>query len=238
MKKYKAILFDLDGTLLPMDMDEFMTGYFKELTTKIDTDINPEKFKGYIWKSTKDMITSLDEKKTNQDIFFESFNQLVEGDMYKYKEKFDIFYRDHFPILEQYTKPDPIVKEIIEYLKEKGIKLVIATNPVFPLEAVEHRIGWAELDKNDFELITSYENMHFTKPNIQYYKEILNKIEVEPDHAMMVGNDMGEDIVASKTGMDTYYIDTFGIDKGTSDIKPDHTGSLRDFFDYVKKIYG
>lgn len=31
----KAILFDLDGTLLPMDQDEFTKGYFNLLAAKL-----------------------------------------------------------------------------------------------------------------------------------------------------------------------------------------------------------
>ncbi|MBS4536918.1 HAD family hydrolase [Clostridium sp. D2Q-11] len=237
MKKYKAILFDLDGTLLPMDMDEFMNGYFKELTGEINYDVSPEIFKRYIWQSTMDMITSIEKEKTNQDVFFESFSKLINDDIVNYKNQFNSFYKEHFPNLKQYTKPDPIVKDIIEFLKEKNVKMVVATNPVFPREAIEHRIDWAGLNTENFDLITSYENMHFTKPNSEYYKEILDKIGIDKENAIMVGNDMDEDIVASKIGLQTFYIDTYGIDKGVADFKPDHVGSLRDFFDYIKEIY-
>lgn len=233
MKNIKAILFDLDGTLLPMDMGEFMGGYFDELTNKMKHRKSPKELKKYIWDSTDAMIKSSETSKTNQEIFFNRFSKYVDN-LNEYKKDFYDFYNNDFVRLKKYVKPDPIVIDIVEYLKDKDIKLVVATNPVFPKEAIYHRIQWAGLEKEDFDLITSYENMHFTKPNLEYYEEILDKIEVEPSKSMMVGNDMKEDMISKKFGLNTFYIDTYGIDKGDTDIQPDRRGSLREFYEFIK----
>ena len=55
--RYKAILFDLDGTLLPMDMEVFTNGYFKELYKTVNLPQIPiQSFVDAIWKGTYSMM--------------------------------------------------------------------------------------------------------------------------------------------------------------------------------------
>ena len=57
--KLKAVLFDLDGTLLPMNQDEFIGAYFKELAkVACNETVTPETLKNMIWASTKAMVTN------------------------------------------------------------------------------------------------------------------------------------------------------------------------------------
>ncbi|WP_425446089.1 HAD family hydrolase [Dethiothermospora halolimnae] len=223
-----TILFDLDGTLLPLDMEEFTKAYFKELSIKLSSYIEPEKLSKQVWSSTDYMIKNLDDKKTNMEAFFEDFDERIEHDVKELKPVFDEFYKLDFTKLKDVVYPNKIVKEIVNILKNKGYDMVIATNPLFPRDAIYHRIEWAGLDRNDFTLITTYENMHYCKPNLEYYKEILYKIKKDSKDIMMIGNDMQEDMVASKLGIKTYLVEDYMIDRGNISYSPNHKGSLQD----------
>jgi FMN phosphatase YigB (HAD superfamily) len=229
-------MFDLDGTLLPVDMEVFLKAYFKELSKKFFEVMHPEKLTETVLTSTEYMINNLEEEKTNMDAFFEDFQKRINVDIRELMPKFNEFYKFDFRKLKNVVNPNPLVKDIIKELKAKGYKLVVATNPVFPKDAILHRIEWAGLNKNDFIYITSYESMHFCKPHLNYYKEILNVINRTPDEVMMVGNDVQEDMVASELGIYTYLIEDYMIDKGYPKYTYTHKGTLNDFYNFVKQL--
>ena len=94
----------------------------------------------------------------------------------------------------------------MEKLKQLGLKIIIATNPFFPKIATHQRITWAGLNPNDFALVTTYENSRFCKPNLAYYQDILDKFGLKADECIMVGNDMGEDMIAQKLGLKVFLL--------------------------------
>ncbi len=65
--------------------------------------------------------------------------------------------------------------------------------PVFPRTATYKRIRWAGLSPGDFEIVTTYEICHASKPSTAYYREILDWIGLAPADCVMVGNDVGDD---------------------------------------------
>ncbi len=78
---------------------------------------------------------------------------------------------------------------------------------MFPRIAVERRLVWGKLDGLNFDLITTYHNMHATKPHPQYYREILSKLDCPPAEALMVGDDWELDLApAASLGMHTFWI--------------------------------
>ncbi|MCK8816950.1 HAD family hydrolase [Natroniella sulfidigena] len=230
LEQKTTILFDLDGTLLPLDIDQFLEKYFQLLAQQFSDIAAPEEFITKLMAATDKMINNQGAK-TNQEVFVSNFGTLFadekESDLV---ERFEKFYQHKFPLLRKGIEADPKVVEIIEKLKGSNYKLVVATNPLFPRLAIEERIKWAGLEPNDFDLITSSENMHHAKPNLGYYKEILEKIAATAEECIMVGNDLGEDMVAQKLGIDGFLIEDFLIDRDEAeDIKPQWQGSLKEF---------
>jgi len=102
--------------------------------------------------------------------------------------------------------PSEIPAKIVRSMAEKGYGMVLATNPLFPMCAVESRLAWAGLQAQDFLLVTNYSNSSFCKPNPGYYCEIFFKIKREPQECLMVGNSPAEDMCVGDLGAETFLV--------------------------------
>ena len=230
-----TILFDLDGTLLPMNPDKFMYLYFKELGKHFKEYIDPEKITEVIMDCTTVMIKNI-EPILNQDIFMKRFKEIVGGNKDFYLSEFHKFYDGSFKAVQESTWQNENIINSVRLLKEKGYKVVIATNPLFPMKANHHRIRWAGLDPEDFEYISSFENNQYCKPNLEFYQEVLSNINKQPSECMMVGNDVLEDLVSAKLGLKTFLIDECIINTHNLDINANHVGNYNDFYNLVKEL--
>ena len=214
--KYQGILFDLDGTLLPMDNDSFIKGYLKLLSGAVaHLGYTPDTMIPTMWKGVAAMVKN-DGTRTNYDIFWEHFSAAFGPKVYDHVPCFDAFYTDPngFHLAKALTTPTPMAKKAVELARQSAHCVVLATNPFFPRVAVESRMGWAGLTPNDFDLVTTYENSHSCKPNPAYYAEICQKLGLDPKQCLMIGNNAEEDVAASAAlGMDTYLLTDCLIDE-------------------------
>lgn len=230
-----TVIFDLDGTLLPLDMEEFTHAYFNEMCITFHDIIEPKQLIDHIWKATGVMVKNL-EYRTNEEVFMEAFSKLIDGDLETYQKRFDKFYDEGFLKVKDKVNCLPIIKAAVNTLKEKGYNVVIATNPLFPRKAIIHRINWAGFKEEDFSYISSYESNHYCKPQIQFYEEVLKDIDKTPAECMMVGNDVEEDLVAGKLGMETYLITNHIIKRDDSEICCTYKGTYEDFYRFAKEL--
>ena len=232
----KNILFDLDGTLLPMDQDKFANGYFSRLVKKLaPLGYEPQKTVDGVWAGTAAMVKN-DGGITNEKAFWLKFEELFGKDALRDKPVFDEFYRKEFNDVKSDCGFNPAAAKTVKELKEKGFKLILATNPIFPAVATESRIKWAGLDKGDFELYTTYENSHYCKPNPAYYGEILENLSLEPSECLMVGNDVIEDGAAQKLGIKVFLLTDCLINKKGIDINAYPHGSFKELSEFIKTI--
>jgi len=205
----KAILFDLDGTLLPIDMNDFESIYFRGLSSHFLDWMEPKAFIEIVWKATLAMVMSEDDR-TNEAIFYEAFTPLIgEHRVLEAMHRFEQFYLGKFADLKKALHPTPSWKPLLNDLRNKGYALVCATNPVFPKMATEQRLSWIGLDFEDFDLVTTFESSKACKPQLKYYQDIFNYINIEPSQALMVGNDTFEDTVVAHLGTKTYLVTDF-----------------------------
>jgi HAD superfamily hydrolase (TIGR01549 family) len=231
-----AVLFDLDDTLLGNDMEVFLQNYFPLLTAYAKPIIDPDKFLPELMQATQAIISNQDPKLTNRQVFWDVFcerNGLVQNEVEPF---FDRFYVEQFGKLEQVTQRRPEAAPMVRWCKEQGLKVVVATNPLFPLAAVEQRLSWAGVPVSDydFDLVTSIENMHSSKPHATYYSEILTDIGVEPGRALMVGDDWRNDIEpASAMGLYTFWIAPPDAEAPDAE-EIDARGQLADLFQLLK----
>ncbi len=232
----KAVLFDLDGTLVPMDQDVFVGDYFKRISTKLAPyGYEPKQFIDTIWKGTYAMIKNNSEK-CNEEVFWE-YAKTVYGDkILADKPLFDEFYETEFDKVKAVCGFNPKAAQTVYKLKEMGYKVALATNPIFPERATRWRIGWAGLNPSDFEFYTTYENINCCKPNPAYYIEVAKRIGVDPAECLMVGNDVGDDMVAEKVGMKVFLLTDCLINKTDEDISKYPNGSFQELMKYIDKF--
>lgn len=224
----KTILFDLDGTLLPMDQDVFSKAYFGLLAKKLAPyGYQPEELIDAIWKGICVMVQN-DGTCTNEEAFWKCFCKIFGEAASKDVPVFEEFYKNEFQKAAEVCGRNPEAKRLVDLIKERGYRVVLATNPMFPQIATESRIRWAGLEPSDFEMYTTYENCHYCKPNLAYYEEILQKIGCRADECMMVGNDVAEDMVVRKMGMEVFLLTDCLINQSGEDISVYPHGTFED----------
>lgn len=232
----KTILFDLDGTLLPMNEELFTKAYFGELAKKlIPHGYEKDNLISAIWKGTAAMINNNGEK-TNEEVFWNTFVNILGSKVLKDKKIFEEFYANEFDKAKNTCTPTRDAVNIIRTLKDKGYNLVISSNPIFPLIAQEKRITWAGLKPEDFSYITSYENSHYTKPNKKYFEEILKKLKLKPEDCLVVGNDVTEDMVAAETGVKVFLLTNCLVNKNEKDYSKYMQGNFKALLNYIKLL--
>ncbi len=232
----KNILFDLDGTLLPMDQDKFTKGYFKRLAKKVaPLGYEPERLVDGIWAGTAAMVRN-DGSCTNEEAFWKKFTELFGEKSLEDKPVFDEYYRVEFQQVASDCGFNPAAAETVKRLKSDGFRLLLATNPIFPAVATESRICWAGLDKSDFELYTTYENSHYCKPNPDYFREILDKAGLKAEECLMVGNDAGEDTPAETLGIKVFLLTDCLINKTGKDISGYPQGGFKELAGYIAAL--
>lgn len=216
---FTMILFDLDGTLLPMNQEEFTAGYFKLLAAKVAPfGYEPQKLVRSVWAGTAAMVKN-DGNCTNEEAFWNTFVQIYGEEVLKDIPVFDEFYRTDFQQAKTLCGFNPKASEIVQKFKGAKFRVALATNPLFPAVATESRIRWAGLEPSDFECYTTYENSSFCKPNPAYYQRLAEKLGVRPSECLMVGNDVDEDMVAAGTiGMNVFLLTDCIINKENKDI--------------------
>ena len=203
----KAIFFDLDGTLLPLDEKLFVDIYFAELSKVFSVyNIDSKKLVETIWTATHEIIKN-DGKRTNEEAFWDKFKSIVNIDLSDVKEVLKKFYaNEFFTKLKKCSTENSLAKVAVELAKKNGRRVVLATNPVFPIDALV-RLKWIGLDIDDFDYVTHYSNSSFSKPNPKYYLDLCEKLDVEPKDCLMIGNDERQDIfAASSAGMNCYLV--------------------------------
>ena len=234
--KTTTILFDLDGTLLPMDQDTFAKAYIGGLARAAEPHgYEPMTMTSSILAGTMAMIKN-DGEKSNYAVFWDTLVKTYGEEIRDRCDMFDEFYATAFQKIKDVCGFAPEAFEIVKHLKEKGFRVALATNPLFPIVATESRIRWSGLEPKDFELFTTYETSRYCKPNLDYYRDVLAQLGVTPEECLMVGNDVSEDMIASKLGMKVFLLTDCMINKKNTDISIYPHGSFDELTGYINEL--
>lgn len=232
---FKAVLFDLDGTLLDIDMNIFLQKYFAKMVQMArEKGLKTKGLIELLWKATAAMIENKDPLLTNQEVFERDFFKNPAYQPEVYRPFFDEFYDRGFDELKDFAGPFPETRRVMDEVFSRGCKVAIATQPVFPDLAIRKRLDWAGVGSFDYQMVTTYEVMHYTKPHTEYYLEIAESLGVDPQECLMVGNDVGEDLTASQVGMKTFLVKERMINQHNLPIEVDWQGYLPDLLSFVK----
>lgn len=233
----KLIMSDLDCTLLTIDQEKYIRIYVNQIAKMFCE-------RGYdgkaIAKATMQasyMMMKNDGSKKNLEAFEEAFRAIIKDNAQEIIDMFPDVYGDYYDAIKEVASVNPYAQDIVKLMREKAEYIVVATQPMFPLKAVEKRLSWTGLDVSMFDYITIYEESSFCKPSIGYYQEIMDKFGATPENTVMLGNDVNEDILPCKElGIDTFLvldglINTQGHD--TSDLRK---GGYSDLIEYLKSL--
>ena len=214
----KAVLFDLDGTLLRAQMREFIPRYIRGLAAYCADVVEPRKFEKTFFRIIRELIhTQGDGLSTNEERVYARLERDLALPESKMRESLAHFGTNDLIELQNLIRPIPLAKQIVKDCHEKGVPLVLATNPVFPMFMIRARMQWAELEEDFFSFITSYENSYFCKPQSGYFEGVAAQLGIAAENCLMVGNDSSHDLAAVAVGMQTYLVDTWLIEREDSD---------------------
>ena len=234
-----TIMLDLDGTLLQFSQEAFIEVYFTELK-KVFVNLGLETGAAVnaLWAGTMSMMKN-DGAMRNSQRFWRTFSEHtgITGDRLKTIEAAcDGFYSNEFNVVKSVLRPCDIPRRLVRAMISRGFGVVLATNPLFPLCAVESRLGWIGLDTSDFLLVTHYDNSTFCKPDPRYYNEIYLKINKSPEQCLMAGNNPVEDMHAGKTGAETYLVTDFLENESGEDVTAYNRGTLAELETYLTSL--
>lgn len=236
----QAVLFDLDGTLLPMDEKKFLKCYLENFAAMCERKRLPAKRMTDCLLSGMSKMMTCGEPgsfETNMDRFWNEFFQKAGMSPSSDRSVFDEFYESEFKNVRSCVSPTQAAADCVAAAKRRGLRVILATNPIFPKTATEQRIRWAGLYPDDFELISTYEDYRFTKPDLRYYKEIAEKAGgLELTKCVMVGNDALEDMCAEALCADAFLVTDCLINRTGADISRYKSGSLSDCADFIGRL--
>lgn len=231
----KAVFFDLDGTLLPLNEEEFTKIYFGLLSKRmIPLGYEPEELISVIWAGTKAMYKN-DGSKTNEEVFWDVFKSHYGIEKMKDKEYIDEFYTNEFRKTKESCEENPLAKDIISFCKDNNLLVVLSTNPIFPKTGTMTRMSYIGLNEEDFDYVTYYENSSYCKPNPMYFKKLLNKFNLKPEEVIVFGNNTYEDGECAKfCGIECFMVGNYVINSPKTNTQFEHV-LMEKVIDKIKK---
>lgn len=232
-----TVLFDLDGTLLPMDdLGHFTKAYLSALTQYLAANgYDAEQAERGVWAGILAMFQN-DGTRKNETVFWDAFSAYFGGELRRDMPIFERFYLEKFDDISSVCGYTPRAKEAVAYSRARGLRTVLATNPVFPAIATEKRMRWAGVDPEDFDLYTAYEDSCSCKPHLRYYEELLERLGVSAEECLMVGNDVRDDMVAEHLGMRVFLLTDCLINREGADIDRYPHGNYDELMKYLEEI--
>ncbi|EHL29606.1 HAD family hydrolase [Legionella drancourtii] len=239
-RKITTLCFDLDGTLL--EMHRIFSFPLLAITIyRFFPEISMLRFHGIFRQAVQKLLNNTTSV-TNFNVFID---YLVDYSKSKNKVTIEGLVRqilnEDFPRLKCFFYPIPQNKEILLWAKKNSYRIILATNPVFPMSAIKTRLEAAGLHLNYFNGITHAENMTRTKPRVEYYQELVSKFQLTPHECLMIGNDPIKDLPAATVGMNTFLLSTpknHDVIANLTDSRLNASGSYQDLINYLQNMDG
>ncbi|WP_227396175.1 HAD family hydrolase [Jeotgalibacillus aurantiacus] len=215
----KAVLFDFDGTLLDRDasVKRFVADQYDRLpqvNMKVDKDTYMNRFieldaHGYVWK---DRV----------------YEQLTEE--FRIEMTADALLQDYLKEFPNHCVPVKGLYEMLEHLKRKSYKIGMITNGYGDFQMANIRALGIE-GAFDVILISEWEKLR--KPDSRIFLRALEKLDVEAEEAVFVGDHPENDSQAAKrVGMKAVLVQSaFRQDEDAGDVIMD----LRELEEVLRK---
>ena len=234
----KCVLFDLDGTLLPLDQDEFINEDFKALYTHIARGgFSLERFSPPFKQGIYAMVKN-DGRMTNEERFWSSMEAEIPSAREIFTPMLDDFYNNEFDKLISVTRPSSLARELVDFCHGNGLSTALATTPIFPRIATEKRMAWVGLKPSDFLAVTTYENAKYAKPSPEYFTSLCEEIGFAPEECIMVGNDAKDDLGAHEAGIPVFLLTNDFLNRENVDVSDVPKGGVEDLKRFILENTG
>jgi FMN phosphatase YigB (HAD superfamily) len=224
LENIQAVLFDLDGTLVDVEMNFFVSYYLRRLTEQMKEHAKPKNAIRVFHQSVAAMFANTDAGKTLEDILLERLQSELEISPERYAACLDHFCLNDLETMRPLISGHPLAPRLIEASRDRGWQVVLATNPIFPRAVIDARLSWGGLDGDRFHHVMAYETAHFCKPSPRFFEEILNLLQFPAENCLMIGNDPWHDLSASQVGMQTCLLTPWSIKRSEARFAADWEG--------------
>ncbi|MBD3256426.1 MAG: hypothetical protein GF383_15115 [Candidatus Lokiarchaeota archaeon] len=229
--KFDAILFDIDGTLLDVDMNTFMPEFFAHFSDYFCKKGNSEKITDWLLKALNS-VRNNNGRYTNEYVFLNHFSKYIDTSPKELRNELDLFFRSSFPNLKNITQKKPSARKVVEKAFNHSNNVIISTDPIVPLIAAEKRLEWAGVANFSYNLITTYENSCTTKFSSNYFKNIFKLLQLNPKKCLVVGNET-DDMKSSLHGCSTFLVDDPYITLEPNTPHPTYKGKLIELLEII-----
>jgi len=230
----QGLFFDLDGTLLQVEMQQFIPAYLEDLSRQFVDNVPAERFSRVARQAVHALLREGDAERTNRERYLAMIERHLSIPPGLFEERLELWLEESLHRLSGHVSPIDHVRPLLDDCFTLGIPIILATNPVFPAAMIEARLAWSGLEDYPFNFITSYENTRYCKPQQGYFQDLLDRFELEARHCLMVGNDTEHDLAAAKVGIKTFLVDTYLIDRTDGKYSYDYRGELTDLHGLVQ----
>jgi FMN phosphatase YigB (HAD superfamily) len=234
--RIRAVLFDLDGTLLQVEMESFIPAYIAQVGRHFAPQVAAEPFQRVFRSAIRALLTAETGDCSNQDRFLDILEHDLQLPAERVAAGLEAFYQDGLADLAGLIRPLPLARNILARCFKRDLKVVIATNPVFPRPVVDARLRWGGIADFPFELVTTLENCRFCKPQPGFFEDLLRTLGLTPEACLMVGNDTGHDLASRQIGIPTFLVDTWLVDRCGGEFITDFRGGHLDLFRFLGKL--
>ncbi|MBW2477503.1 MAG: HAD family hydrolase [Deltaproteobacteria bacterium] len=222
------VLFDLDGTLVEVDMHAFVPAYLNRLADRLSFCADPKRISQVFRQVVTEMVSSHDGCQTMEERLISGLKEYGSIGVADYHDGLSLFIRHDLAALRPLVKAHPLARDLVEASLARGWTPVLATNPIFPQAVIEARLTWGGLADLPFALVTAYETSRYCKPQPGYFSEVMSKLNASPEKALMIGNDTFHDLSASQIGIQTCLLTPWRIDRNDQSFSADWEGTHAD----------
>ncbi|NDJ35598.1 MAG: HAD family hydrolase, partial [Chloroflexi bacterium] len=226
----KAVLLDLDDTLIRTDTVAFTQRYLEKLGHSLREELAaPPDVIPRLVALYKDIQATDNPGETLYERTVSGLAAITDSAPMSVEAAFARFYADVYPALCESIQVEPAAVPLLERLFAAGYQVVIATNPALPIEAIQQRMAAGCIPAYPFALITSMQTMHFGKPDPAYYEEIRGLLDQRAAEMVMVGDDYHNDIQsAAAAGLHTYHLGPGGLAQFLEQVRAGWLDTLAD----------